>query len=402
MTAVETLRETLVRWQRGAMLLAAGGVAGCIALGLADEERALKSYLSDFLFWWMVTMGCLGILMLYYLVGGRWGEAARPVLECGAATIALVAIAFLPIALGIGHIYPWAPRSPGENTARAASASQSTTAEGPRARAHVAGYEMPSARAYLSPPFFHARAAGYFVLWMALAFVLRHRARSPIGPRRPRRLQLTSAGGLVALLLSGTFASIDWAMSLTPGWYSTMYGALVMIGAGLAGFALVTLTAALVALRSPPGASRYTPDVLADLATLMLAFLMLWAYFAFSQFLIIWSGNLPEENRFYVTRFQDGWQWMAVAVLVFQFAVPFLLLLSRDLKENPRSLAAIAALVFVMQFVFVLWTIVPAFDARQQALGPFQLAMAVAQAGVWLSLYLGLLRGRVPALLGSD
>jgi len=372
MTDTHTLHETLSQWQRGAFVVMVVGVALGVLAAMTNLDQFLRSYLMGFLFWWSVTMGCLGLLMLYYLVGGRWGTAARPLLECGSLLAPLTALLFLPVALGIEQLYPWA-------NASFASAEKAL---------------------YLNPPFFYGRAAAYFLIWSVLAISLRQRKLS-FGTDRSRWRRLLSAGGLVALIMTVTFAAIDWAMSLDPAWFSSIYGALVAMGGALAGLALAALVFCLLEMRQQPASSLIASQTLADLATLMLAFLMLWAYFAFSQFLIIWAGNLPEENVWYVIRLSNGWQWIGLAIVVLQFAVPFSMLLSREMKQNPRALAIIASLIFVMQFVYILWTISPSFHPKF-FIHWADIAVPLAIGGLWASVFIGLLRRRVPQMLATN
>ena len=177
MSDTDKIAETLGRWQRGALLVA---VVGCALCGLAftmDLQQFLRSYLVGFLYWWSVSVGCLGILMMYFLVGGRWGFAVKPLLQCGSMAIPLVALLFLPIAMNIEQIYPW-----------------------------VSGDSItPQKALYLNPQFFYGRAIGYFVVWLLLALSLRGPTKSTTA-QRPRWRRLPSAGGLVLLVLTGTFA----------------------------------------------------------------------------------------------------------------------------------------------------------------------------------------------------
>ncbi len=373
MTSADALRKTLKCWDRIAIGAALVGGALCGLAAILNLEQFLRSYLVGFVFWWSVSMGCLGLLMLYYLVGGRWGTAVKPLLECGSLLAPLMALLFLPVALGIGHIYPWV------------QADEIT----------------PQKALYLNPPFFYTRAIVYFLIWSLLAWLLCLRTADKAA-EFPRWRQLLSAGGLVALFVSVTFAAIDWAMSIDPDWFSTIYGALVAIGGALAAMALVSLTLAALDRGAPPTSPLVAPQTLGDLGSLILTFLMLWAYFAFSQFLIVWSGNLPEENVWYVNRLNGGWQWLGLAIVVGQFAVPFSMLLSRDVKQHPRTLMRVAALVFVMQFVYFLWTLSPSFHPQTFYLHWADIAAPIAVGGLWVSAYLWLVRRRTGQILAVN
>ncbi|MEZ6097772.1 MAG: hypothetical protein R3E01_02255 [Pirellulaceae bacterium] len=419
-TNANSYSDTLRKWQCGAAVVAVVGVPLCALAAVTSLEQFLRSYLVGFLFWWAVTLGFLGILMLYYLVGGRWGVAIKPLLECGTATVPLIAALFLPVAFGIQYLYPWASasyddapprqietRSISEETSEGRSITRSETRREFRRFAHpnvLVTFATPTSdpkSLYLNPTFFYGRAVGFFVVWLLLAFSFRPR-QSNVPADRPRWRRLLSAGGLVALILTVTFAAIDWAMSLDPQWYSTIYGTLVAIGGALAALALVTLSLAALGWCGRSMSTTNLRQSLGDLGSLMLAFLMLWAYFAFSQFLIIWSGNLPEENIWYVNRLQGGWQWMGLAIVALQFFVPFFALLSRELKQRPRSLAAIAALVFVMQFFYFVWTLIPSFHPRQFLIDWADVVVPVALGGLWASMFIGFLRRHVPQIVAMN
>ena len=365
------LRDTFRVWQRRSAVVAVVGCAIGGFLAVSNLDQFLRSYLVAFLFWWSISFGCLGQLMMYHLVGGRWGAAGRPFLEAGSLTLPLTALLFLPIAFHVDVLYPWT--EPGVVSQQKAM--------------------------YLNADFFNIRAAIYFAIWSILALVLRQPdVAAEAEPARWRRL--TSAGGLVVLILTVTFAGIDWGMSLDPHWFSTIYGAVIVIGGALGGMAFVTLTCAVLEWRLRPDNSLTSSSAMADLATLTLAFLMLWAYFRFSQFLIIWSGNLPEENVWYVDRLHGGWQWVALGLVVLEFFVPFFSLLSRDLKQSPRSLTAVVALVVVMHFVEMIWTITPSFHPRQFVLHWGDFVLPAAIGGLWMSVYVWRLGRRIPQLTG--
>ena len=201
-----------------------------------------------------------------------------------------------------------------------------------------------------------------------------------------RKLQLLSGGGLVLYALTTTFTSIDWVMSLEPHWYSTMYGVLYMVGHALSALALATL--ALVSLaRREPVYGFLGGRHLHDLGKMMFAFTMIWAYVNFSQYLIVWSGNLPEEITWYLARFRGGWGWVGAAILLFHFAVPFLLLLSRRANRNPRLLARAAALLLTMRFVDVAWLILPAFSRGVFKIHWLDAMIPIGMGGVWLSVF---------------
>ncbi len=368
-----TLAANLVRAQRAAFL--AGG-AGALALGLGfgvDRERAFQSYLVAFLFWLAPALGSLAIVMLHNTTGGGWGFAIRRLLEAAARTLPLVALFFVPIALGLHELYEW---------------SHAEVVE----RDPILRHKQP----YLNVPFFLTRAAVYFALWILLARVivrLSERYDRRLSVRALRRLKIASGFGLVAYVLTMTFAAFDWAMSLEPHWYSTIYGVKFVVGQGLATLCFAIVVASRLA-RHAPFSRWLSPGHFHDLGNLTLAFVMLWAYASFSQFLIIWSGDLPEENVWYLRRLGNGWQALALALVVLHFGVPFVVLLVRRSKRNARVLAGVALVLFALRYVDLYWLVAPAFHAGEFAPSWMDLAALVALGGIWLGFFVKNLRGR--------
>ncbi len=351
------------------------GVAG-VLLGTSPEQF-FRSYLIGFMFCLGISLGSMAVAMIHHLTSGGWGMVARRPLEAAVRTLPLVTLYFIPIAaLGIKPLYLWA--------------RPEVVASDP-----VLQLKSP----YLNVPFFLGRAAFYFILWNVLALTLTRwsREQDELGPRpigTERKFRLLSAGGLLIYALTITFASIDWVMSLDPHWFSTIFGILFMGGQGLAALAFVIIVLASIS-DLPPLAGVIKPLHFHDLGKLMFAFVMLWAYFSFSQFLIIWSGNLPEEIPWYIERTHGVWGVVAVILVVVQFAAPFLLLLSRELKRNARMLRNVAAVVLGMRFFDLLWLIKPGAGGLQ--LHWMDVALPAGLFGLWLFVFVGQLRKR-PAL----
>jgi hypothetical protein len=349
-----------------ALVVGAIGLVLCGIGAVASPRQFLFSYLAAFMLWLGITLGCLAIVMIHHLSGGAWGLVVRRLLEAGTRTLPLMALAFIPIALGVQVLYPWAR---------------------PEAAADAILREKAL---YLNVPFFLARAAVYLVIWGVIAYWLNRWSLEQdrtSDPRLPRRLQLLSAGGIVVYALTITFASIDWVMSLEPHWFSTIFGVLFMGGQGLSALAFTIAVAVLLSSR-PPLLHVITAAHLHDLGKLLLAFVMLWAYFSFSQFLIIWSGNVVEEIPWYVHRLGHGWQWVGLALVLFHFAVPFALLLSRDFKRNPRMLAGLALVIVFMRLVDLFWMIGPEANGDVFRVHWLDLAAPFAIGGLWIALYL--------------
>lgn len=345
----------------------------CAIGGFFSPAQFFHSYLIAFVFWAGMALGCLSIVMLQYLTGGAWGLVLRRVLESGTRTLPLVAILFLPILFGLGRLYEWS-------------------------RAEEVAHDplLLHKAAYLNVPFFIGRTIFYFAAWLAVAYFLNKWSleQDRGGDRQlSRKLQLLSSGGIVLYGLTVTFSSIDWVMSLEPHWYSTMYGVLFIAGQGLSALAFVVAVTILLARRQPMR-DVVSAKHLHDWGKLLLAFVMFWSYVSFSQYLIIWAGNLPEEIPWYLKRLQGGWGWIGLALILFHFLLPFLLLLSRTGNENPRLLAFVAGLVVLMRLVDIFWLIAPVFSQSQVRLHWMDILAPIGIGGLWLAVFLGQLRKR--------
>jgi hypothetical protein len=359
------------RLQRGALLVGAAGVVLCLVGAVLNPAHFFRAYLVAFNFWLGIALGCLVILMLQHLTGGAWGILLRRVLESGSRTMPLLALLFVPLLAGLPSLYEWA-------------------------RPEEVPQDTEFKKLYLGVPFFVARAVVYFAIWLGISYVLNKWSAEQDetdSPELPRRFRLVSAPGLVLYGLTITFASIDWVMSLEPHWSSTIYPVIFAVGQATEGMAFAVVVLILLAAR-PPLSGVIQPAHRRDLGNLLLMFVMFWAYVSFSQFLLIWAENLPEEIPWYLRRTRDGWQWIAVLLLLFQFGLPFLLLLFRDIKEDPRGLAAVAVLVLVMRFLDVLWWIEPAFAGGMSFYWLLDVAALVGLGGTWAWWFLGRLRQR--------
>ena len=360
------------------------GVVGLVlmAVGWLTQGRAefLQSYLIGFIFWMGITMGSLALLMVQYLSGGAWGMVARRIFEAATRNLPLMLVLFLPIALNLPVLYEWV---------RPEAASDPVIQE---------------KAAYLNVGFFFVRAAIFFAIWGGLAFFFNRwsKEQDDSAPRLPGpkdgRFRVLSGPGLVLYMLTLTFMSVDWILSLAPHFYSTIFGILMLGGQGLSTMAFTILTLAALA-RFKPMSDIVEPDHFHDLGKLMLAFVMLWAYFNVSQLIIIYSGNLPEEIPWYLERMQGAWAPVAWAVFLGHFVLPFGLLLSRDLKRRPTLLSKLALFVLFMRVVDLIWTIGPVFRHETSTIHWLDFAAVIGMGGVWLALFFTTLGNRalVPA-----
>jgi len=374
MLRVEQLNFTVpadaAGWQRRALMLGVLGVVACVIGGFLQLNVFMRGYLIAYMFWTGLSLGCLALLMLQYLSGGLWGLVIRRFLEAGAKVLPLMAVLFLPILVFRLHLYGWMLQPMKEN------------------------------QWYLNTPAWIMRYVLYFVIWLVLTYALTGWSKRldqsyTVYPR----FQALSGGGCVLYALTTSFAAVDWVMCLDPHWGSTIYGLIFLVGQGLSAlcFSIIMLT---IATRYEPYADIVKPMQFHDIGKLTLAFVMLFAYFSFSQWLIIWSGNLPDEISWYLQRIRGGWGFVILAIVLFHFALPFCMLLSRDLKRAGRRLLPLALLLMFMRLVDIYWYVVPNF----KDVSYFSIWYVIAPIGVgglWLAYFFYNLRQR-PLLPAYD
>ncbi|MBI3896412.1 MAG: hypothetical protein HY313_10835 [Acidobacteria bacterium] len=356
------------RVQSGAVWVGISGFSLCLLGAYWNRVQFFHSYLFAFLFWTGIALGCLAIMMLHHLTAGAWGMVIRRLLESGSKTLALMAFLFVPLIFGLRSIYSW-----------------------------TQPIQLPSQQLeYLNIPFFIARAALYFLIWLWIVYLLGRWSQEQErgeGSRLLRKMRLLSGPGLVLYGLTASFAAIDWIMSLEPHWYSTIFGLLVIGGQVLSAMAFVIVALVLLAARQPL-VGIVQPRHFHDLGKLLLAFVMIWAYLAFSQLLIIWSGNLTEEIPWYLHRWQGGWLWIGILLIVFHFALPFFLLLSRDLKRSGKTLAILAMFLLLMRAMDLFWLVVPGFSPERFRIHWMDVAASIGVGGLWLAFFIWQLKKR--------
>lgn len=347
--------------------LVVGLVGGALlALGFAVQPlAAARSYLLGYLWVLGIALGSMVIVFIQFLTGGAWGVIIRRPAEAAMRTLPALAVLFLPVAFFAPVLYPWAHQPDGETALHNAW--------------------------YLNLPFFWVRAAVYFVIWISLSLIVNRWSAQEDArpPQDDRRLRLLAGPGLGLYGLAMTFAAFDWIMSLDPHWFSSIFGVLVASGQMLAGLSFCIVVVLLLA-DQPPYRAVLVPGHLRDLGNLLLTFVMLWAYMSFSQFILIWSGNLQEEVPFYVARSHHGWQYVALGLFLLQYVVPFLVLLTRDGKRNPQRLMFVAALCLAMRLVDILWLVAPsrALNSAGATVSWMDPVAVVGLGGVWLWLYI--------------
>jgi hypothetical protein len=374
-----------------ALIAGVAGLAVCALGFVVDRGHFFRSWLIAYLLILGISLGSMALMMIQHLSGGTWGVFRR-IFEASSRTIPFLALLFIPVLLGMSDLYVWTHPD------------------------HVQADEILRHKApYLNIPFFIGRALLYFAIWIGLSLVLNKlSARQDTGDVAVNpTIQRVSGAGLVLYALTVTFAGIDWIMSLNPHWYSTLFGFLMMGGQGLSALAFTIVISTILVKREPLN-SLLTPSHFHDLGKLMFAFVMLWAYFNFSQFLLTYAANLIEEIPYMVARTSHGWQFLALFLITFHFAVPWLLLLSRKTKRTPRRLVIIAAWLLFARYADLYMMVAPEFASTGQNLHLVEgeavshffvhwldLAAPVAIGGLWFWMFLTELKKR-PMLATGD
>jgi hypothetical protein len=343
---------------RNALFIGIAAALLCIVGAFFSRAQFFQSWLVAWLFFTGLSLGSLVIVMIQALTGGAWGWAIRPLCEAAMLALPLMAALFIPVLIGAHDLFPWS-----------------------QAQALAAHAKWQHKRAYLNLPFFALRGFFYFAVLSALAISIRRASHKWI----PR----LSGGGLVLYVLCMNFASTDWVMSLEPDWYSTIFVIIFIASQFLSALALMT---ALLSLHGSRDDAALETRHFHDLGNMLLAFVIFWIYVSFSQFLIIWSGNLPKEISWYLHRSAGGWKWVALFLMAFQFLVPFALLLSRAAKRKRERLGAIAAVIVVANVVNVYWFVAPSFHAEGIYLHWLDFAALIAVGGIWTGTFCWILK----------
>ncbi len=343
------------------------GLAACVVGWIVSPKEFFVAYLFAIVVFIGLSLGALALLMIHHLTAGFWGYGARRFLEAAMANLPVLALMFIPIFFGLHYLYEWT--NP----------------------AAVAASELLQKKAgYLNTAGFIGRTVVNFAIWIVMSrFLLKWSAEQDVthSVEPTRKMRTLSGPGLVIYPISMTIASVDWIMSLEAFWYSTVFPVLVCIGQVLSALAFVILLLA-DAARSAELGPLTSEDSFHKLGNLLLAFTMLWAYLAFSQLLIIWSGNLPDEIRWYLHRVSDGWRYVAGFIALFQFFLPFFLLLMRPIKKRRQLLASVAACVFLSHIVTIWWTVAPSFHSEVFFIDWLAFAALFGVGGIWFAAFL--------------
>jgi len=380
MSPSDAMRPQIDRAQKRALSLGVLGVIGVVVWGFVDVHRVghgwqpfFQSYLFAFVFMVSFPLGCLGFLMMHHLTGGPWGLPIRRILEAGTRTLWLAAVLSIPVLIaslhgGANALFPWT--QPGQIPDDAVNHFK---------------------RIYLQPGFFILRAIIYFAIWAIIAHLLNKWSAeqdrtADLAPAKMAKMSSLSGPGLVIWSLTVGAAAVDWVMSLEPRWYSTIWGMLFMVIMALAG-----LTFSIVVLRTlsneAPLKDCVRPKDYNDLGNLVLAFTLLWTYMSFSQFLIIWSGNLKDEIPWYTIRARGPWGGVAVILLLFHFFLPFFVLLQRRVKRRLASLSIVAAWMLILTLIDIFWLVAPAYEQNAPQFRLMDVLAVIGVGGLWLAAF---------------
>jgi hypothetical protein len=348
--------------------LVVGLVFAAISLGGAflRPDEFFRGYLLAYMDWLGVTLGSMVILMIRHLTGGGWGTVIRRILGAAMRCVPLMTLLFVPILFGLPRLYIWA--RPLDSIADK----------------HLREHLQEITKSYLSVNGFIVRAAIYFAIWNLLSFFLTKWSREQDQPpvRDNNRFKVLSGPGLILYAFTVTFAAIDWVMSLDPSWISTIYGLVILIGQLLAAMCFAIVMERIL-VKYKPMSDWLKPEFVHDHGKWMLTFIMVWAYFSFSQWLIIWAGNLPDEITWYMRRLNGGWGFVGLWLVIFHFAVPFVILLSRSFKRDINRMVWLAAWMLLMRYLDLFWNIEPNFSPTF-AITWADIVVSIAVGGLWL------------------
>lgn len=373
------LNFDLQRWQRlalrGGVILLVASIIGAFF----SPSEFFHSYLFAYFFWIGLTLGSMAVVMIQYLTGGAWGVISRRTLESAMRTLPLLVLLFIPIAIGLPELYDWA-------------------------HADRVNHDpvLLHRYVYMNPWMFIIRAVVYFIIWMLFAYFLdKWSGQEDRQGDQTTKLARLSAPGLVVYVFTMTFAAVDWGESLQPHWFSTIWGFIFVVGQGLTAICFAIAILALLSRREPMSGAVKTAHF-HDLGKLLFMFVMLWGYLAFSQLIIIWSGNLSDEIPWYLPTFGTSWGWVGgFCLILFQFVVPFLLLLSKQLKRNPKALCTVVGILLFMRFVDLFWLVMPQAYLKGFRLSWLNFSVPLALGGLWIAAFLWQLKKRPLVPLGA-
>lgn len=380
------------RYGRPALLAGIVGFIVMIVGWFLAADQFYRAYLVGMVLWVGVSLGCMALLMVNHLSAGKWGLVSRRVMEAGSRLFPLLFVLFIPIAIGMwtGKLYQWVPSRLGELPWELQTIIRHKQ-------------QFPFHVAYMTPISWLVRIPIYFGIWWLMSSTLSRwsleRDADPVGQDWQRKFENLSGPGVVVYAMTMTFAMLDWVMALDATWYSTIYELIFLAGQGMAALCVILYTVITIS-EEDPLRTMLRKTELHDLGKLVLAFIMLFAYFSFSQWVIIWSGNLPDEIGWYLHRVEGPWRWISAALVILQFALPFCLMLSRRFKRSPAFMLKFSVYLLIVRWLQIIWEVEPNFPNAQGANLHFHLsqllyiAAPVAIGGIWVWAFVRELRSR--------
>lgn len=365
MNSIDQFTERMTRIQIVAIAVGVLGVIAGTVGALLATERFFPAYLFAFLYWSGISLGCLAFLLLHHLTGGVWGFAVQRLLEAGARTLLLMGLLFVPLLFGLSSLYPWSIPD-----------------------VVAADEVLLSKSRYLNVPFFIARAALYFAIWIGIAtFVTRWSYLNDESGEVAlwHKVLRLSGFGLILFTLAANFATYDWLMSLEPRWFSSIFGWMAIFRHALGAIAFVVVLLAFF-WQHPLLRELLDAQGRNDLGNVLLATLLSWAYMHLMQFLIIWAENIPGEVVWYVRRTEGSWLWVARSLIVLYVGLPAILLLLRPVKRRMGFLVAVAGLILVLRLVHIYWLVMPVFTPTL-SIHWLDVALPLAIGGLWLAIF---------------
>jgi hypothetical protein len=361
----------------GQRSLIVGVVFGIVSVILAftRPDEFYRGYLLGFMCWLGVSLGSMAVLMIRHLTGGGWGMVIRRIMGASMRTLPLLTILFIPMIIAVAQhrIYPWA--------------MPLASVHDEHIREHLAKNKFIT-DSYLNFSGYWMRAILYFAIWNVCSFLLSKWSRQTDhagAPDNTQKFKAVAGPGLILYGFTISFAVIDWVMSFDPSWISTIFCLIVLIGEVLSAMCFAVVIERIL-FNYKPMSEMLKPDFVHDHGKWMLTFIMLWAYFSFSQWLIIWAGNLPSEITFYLKRLAGGWGYIGLSLALFHFCVPFAILLSRPFKRDIRKLVWLAVWLMFMRFVDLFWIIEPNFS-KTFTVTIADIVVPVALGGFWLAYF---------------